>query len=103
MVISKWPDYEAIADEALSPAGRQRFAETQRLASGRLPVEEVLRLHDAIGGDPVTEDMILRFIGDQYSAKNLLYLSPKVAAAILARPVDFIRAAKRHCEPAVPF
>jgi hypothetical protein len=100
---SAWAGYESIADEALSPAGRRRFAESQRPASGRLPVEEVLRLHDAIGGDPVTEDMILRFIGDQYSAKSLLYLSPKVAAAILARPVDFIRAAKRHCEPAVPF
>jgi hypothetical protein len=100
---NSWDGYEALADDALSPAGRQRFAESQRPAGGRLPVAEVERLHDVVGGDPVTEDMILRFIADQYGAKNLLYLPPKVATAILARPVDFIRAAKRHCEPAVSF
>jgi len=59
--------------------------------------------HLALGGDPVTEEMILRFIADRYGARNLFYLPPKVAAEALRRPADFIRAAKRHCEPELAF
>jgi hypothetical protein len=47
----------------------------------------------------VTEDQILRFIAAQYGAKNLFWLPRKVAAAILKRPADFIRAAKQYCQP----
>lgn len=71
--------------------------------TGRLRVCDVQRMHDAVGGDPLTEEMILTFIADKYGASNLLYLSPKVAGEILRRPVEFIRAAKRHGEPALPF
>jgi hypothetical protein len=71
--------------------------------TGRQRVGDVQRMHDAIGGDPVTEAMILRFIADRYGARNLLQVSPKVAAEILKRPVEFIRAAKRHCEPELNF
>lgn len=71
--------------------------------TGRLRVRDVQRIHDAVGGDPVTEEMILRFIADKFRAKNFFHVSPKVAAEILRRPVEFIRAAKKHCEPTLPF
>ena len=69
----------------------------------RLPIEVVRRLEQALGGDPVTETMIVRFIGFRYGAKSLFYLPPKVAAEALRRPADLIRAAKAHCEPELPF
>ena len=65
----------------------------------RLPVATVLRIERLVGGDPVTEDQVLRFIGARYGAKNVLYLPRQVAAAILKRPGDFIRAAKQYCQP----
>ena len=67
--------------------------------AGRLPVATVLRIERLVGGDAVVEDQILRFIAARYGAKNLLYLPRHVAAAILKRPADFIRAAKQHCQP----
>ena len=72
-------------------------------ATGRLRVRDVQQIHDVVGGDPVTEEMILRFIADKHGAKNFLHIPPKVAAEILRRPVEFIRAAKRHCEPELRF
>lgn len=71
--------------------------------TGRLHVCDVQRIHDAVGGDPLTEEMILKFIADRYGARNFFHVSPKVAAEILRRPVEFIRAAKKHCEPELPF
>ena len=65
----------------------------------RLPVVTVQRLERVLGGDPVTEDQVLRFIAARYGAKNLFYLPPHVAAAILKRPADFITAARRYCQP----
>ena len=47
--------------------------------------------------------MILRFIADKYDAKNLLEVPRHVAQEIFRRPADFIRAAKLHCEPELPF
>jgi hypothetical protein len=41
----------------------------------------------------------LRFIAGRYGAKSLVYLPGQVAAEILKRPADFVRAAKRYCEP----
>ena len=67
--------------------------------AARLPVATVLRIERLVGGDPVVEDQVLRFIVAQYGAKNLFYLPRKVAAAILKRPAAFISAAKRHCQP----
>ncbi len=67
--------------------------------TGRLPVGTVQRIERLVGGDPVSEERILRFIAARYGAKSLLYLPPQVAAEILKRPTDFIRAAKRYCEP----
>ena len=71
--------------------------------TGRLRTVDVKRIHEAVGGDPVTEELILRFIADRYGARNLLHLTPKVAAEILRRPVEFLRAAKRHGEPQLNF
>jgi len=69
----------------------------------RISVAVVTRLHQAVGGDPVTEELILRFIGDRYGARNLFYLPAKVAGEILKRPADFIRAAKQFYEPELTF
>ncbi len=68
-----------------------------------LPLETVRRLHHALGGDPVTEEMIIQFIGHRWGARNLFYLPPNVAAEALRRPADFIRAAKQHSQPELPF
>ena len=68
-----------------------------------LPVQSVERLHQALGGDPVTEAVVLRFIGVRWGARNLFYLPAKVAAEAVRRPGDFIRAAKQYCEPELPF
>ena len=65
----------------------------------RLSVATVRRLERALGGDPVTEDQVLRFIAARYGAENLFYVPAHVAAAILKRPSDFIIAARRHCQP----
>ncbi len=68
-------------------------------ATGRLPVATVQHIERLVGGDPMTEDQVLRFMASRYGAKNLLYLPRNVAAEILRRPADFVRAAKRFCEP----
>jgi hypothetical protein len=67
--------------------------------TGRLSVATVQRIERLVGGDPVTEGEILRFIAARYGAENLLYLPPHVAAEICRRPADFIRAAKQYCQP----
>ena len=71
--------------------------------SNRLSPQDVLRLERVLGGDPVTEEIILRFIGDRWGAKSLFYLPAKVAGEILHRPADFIRAAKHHYQPELSF
>ena len=71
--------------------------------TGRLPVDVVQHIHRLLGGDAHVEDMVLQFIADKYDAKNLLYLPPAVATQIIKRPADFLRAAKQHCEPELPF
>ena len=65
----------------------------------RLPATTVDYIHRLVGGDPVTEDRILRFIAAQYGAKNLFYLPPNAAAQVRKRPADFIRAANQYCQP----
>jgi len=64
-----------------------------------LQVSVVQRIERLVGGDPVTEEQILRFIRARYGAKSLFYLPRHVAVEILQRPSDFIRAAKQYCEP----
>ena len=71
--------------------------------SAVLDAETVRRLERVLGGDPVTEALILAFIAERYGAETLLDLPPKVAAAILQRPAGFIRAAKEHRELEVVF
>ncbi len=65
----------------------------------RLPVATVVHIERLVGGDSVTEEEVLRFVAARYGAKSLFYLPPNVATAIRKRPADFIRAAKRHCQP----
>jgi len=56
-------------------------------------------LERALGGDPVTEQIILDYIWARWGAQTLLYIPPDVAKAILARPGAFIEAAKRFAQP----
>jgi len=71
--------------------------------TGRLTVATVERMHALLGGDQRTEEMITEFIGERYGAKSLLELPVRVASQVLRRPTDFIGAAKRFCEPELPF
>jgi len=89
--------------EQLEPARYMNTTAGPNIATGRLPVATVLRIERLVGGDPVTEDQILRFIGARYGADNLLYLPRHVAAEICRRPADFIRAAKCYFEPELSF
>ncbi len=67
--------------------------------NGRLSVRDVQSLERMLGGDPVTEVQIVEFIRAKWGARNLFDLPRNVAVAALHRPADFIRAAKRYCEP----
>ena len=71
--------------------------------TGRLTVQTVERLHRLVGGDPETEQQILDYIAARWNAKNLFYLPPKVAAAVIDRPWDFLRAAKNFQTTDLPF
>jgi hypothetical protein len=70
-----------------------------RSENARLPVATVQRIERLVGGDPLVEEQVLRFIAARYGAKNLLYLPRHVAAAILKRPAHFVRAAKQYGQP----
>ena len=57
------------------------------------------RLERELGGDPVTEQIILDYIWARWGAQTLLYMPPEVATAVLARPGAFVEAAKRFSQP----
>ncbi len=79
-------------------------ARSERVRAGlAISVATVQRIERLVGGDPVTEDQILRFITARYGARSLLYLPPQVAGEILKRPADFVRAAKQYCQPELAF
>ena len=69
----------------------------------RLSPREVERLERVLGGDPLTEEIVLRFISARYGARNLFFLPAGVAAEALRRPGDFLRAAKLHSQPELSF
>ena len=64
-----------------------------------MSVATVQRIERLVGGDPVTEDTILKFIAARYGARSLMWLPAHVAAEVCKRPADFVRAAKRYCQP----
>jgi hypothetical protein len=68
-----------------------------------LSVQTVERLHRLLGGDPHVEGMVLTYIAFRWQAKNLFYIPERFAREILNRPADFLRAAKQHSEPDLPF
>ncbi len=72
-------------------------------AQPRLPASNVDELHRVLAGDPLTEELVVRFIGARYGARSLFFLSPKVAAEIRYRPGDFLKAAKLHFQPELSF
>jgi len=69
------------------------------ISKGRLPAATVQRIERLVGGDAAMEDKVLRFIGARYGARGLLYLPRHVAAEVLKRPADFIRAVKVYSQP----
>ena len=69
----------------------------------RLSVNRVESLHRVLAGDPVLEDLVLRFIGERYGAASLFELSETVAKEILRRPGDFRSAVKRTVQPELEF
>ena len=71
--------------------------------TGRLTVATVQHLERLVGGDPLVEDLVLRFIAARWGAESLLYVPLKVAERIFERPEAFLRAAKTHFEPELPF
>jgi hypothetical protein len=68
------------------------------VSKGLVPVGTVQRIERLVGGDPGTEEQVLRFIAERYGARSLVELPARVAGQILRRPGDFVRAAKRWCE-----
>ncbi len=91
------------AGSAVSGPGQQAFRDVctpwAEQCQAQVPAAVVLRMERMVGGDRVVEEEILRFIGERYGARSLVYLPPHVAAAVLKRPGDFIRAAKLYCQP----
>ena len=69
----------------------------------RLPVATVLHLDRVLGGDPVTEDLVVRYIEARWGAKSLFYVPRDKAAVILKGPADFIRGVKRRSQPELAF
>ena len=60
------------------------------------------RLERLLGGDPITEQIVLNYIAARWSARTLLFIPPAIAAAIIARPPAFIAAAKQFAQPELP-
>ena len=69
----------------------------------RLPVATVLHLDRVLGGDPVTEGLVIDYIGERWGATSLFYVPPEKAARILRGPADFIRGLKRRKQPELVF
>ena len=69
-------------------------------ARARLLPRDVERLHRVLGGDPVTEEAVLRFVAARYGARSLVF---HVAGEVLKRPADFLRAAKQYKQPELGF
>jgi len=72
-------------------------------ARERLPADVVGMLHRMLGGDPVTEQCVLDYIGSRWGARSLFELPRPVANAIRSRHLDFLRAARRHNQPEMEF
>ena len=74
-----------------------------QVAARRLPVATVLHLDRVLGGDPVTEGLVIDYIGERWGATSLFYVPPDKAAKILKGPADFIRGLKRRKQPELAF
>jgi hypothetical protein len=69
----------------------------------RISVETAKHIARLLEGDFATEEMLVRFVKEKYGVPTVLDLPPKIAREIIRRPGDFIRAARRWCEPELPF
>ena len=69
----------------------------------RLPVSTVRQLDRVLGGDPVTEGLVIDYIGERWGATSLFYVPRDKAALILKGPADFIRGLKRRKQPELGF
>ena len=69
----------------------------------RLPVATVLHLDRVLGGDPVTEGLVVDYIAARWGARSLFYVPRDKAAKILKGPANFIRGLKRRSQPELSF
>ena len=58
-----------------------------------------LHIMRLLEGDEMTEEKIMQFLKERYGATTVLEIPPRVASEIIRRPGDFVRAARRWCEP----
>ena len=72
-------------------------------ANSRLGVDVVENLHRVLGGDPVTEDLVLRYLAERWRVGNLFLLPPEVAAAIRRNPAAFLATVREHFAPRLGF
>lgn len=77
--------------------------ETNEPTKAPLTTEQVRRLEQLLGGDPVTEGHVLIFIKSKFGARNLQEIPEKTASEICKRPSDFLKAVKMFCVPELPF
>ncbi len=69
----------------------------------RLPLATVRHLDRVLGGDPVTEDLVVQYIAARWGARNLFYVPRDKAADILKNPAAFIGSLKRRSQPELAF
>ena len=69
----------------------------------RVSVSDVLRMERVIGGDPVTEDLVLRFIQQECGARSLCYVPSSWVTAIAHRPQDFLAKVRNKYAPELSF
>ncbi len=73
------------------------------ISNDRLSRRDIEHLERVLGADRVIEIQIVEFIRARWGGKSLFDLPRKMAVAALYRPAVFIRAAKQHYEPELPF
>jgi len=69
----------------------------------RLAVDVVKNLERVLGGDPVTEALVLRYIGERWGAINLFLLPASSAAEIRQNPTAFLATVREHYAPRLGF
>jgi len=73
------------------------------MSNEQISAETGLHIMRLLEGDRRTEEQIVHFLRTKYGAQTVLDIPAKVAAEIIRRPADFVRAAQEFWEPGLPF